>query len=376
MKTIARPCGIDRPIGEYRFTIFRKVYDWLRPERQSQGRTTSAFFLSSLFLCCLKNQHITAMDYAIGIDVGKTEMVACVRRSDGVAEPAISFPNTTLGTKQFMRKLSAAAVPPVSPVLLEGTGPFHWATARLMRDAGWNVRIVNPLMTRQMIRASIRKRKTDKVDASHLAFLASQGAGYPFVETEQMARDKAMVRHYWRLRKLWVRTALREQYLMEFHGMRSTLGSRIKRESERWRSMALAALAKGNDLRYLDSIPGVSPMIAATILAELRPLDRFKTTAQIIAYAGLDPKVIQSGGKPAHYGKLSKRGSPILRHALYFAAFGAFSRPPFKRYYESYRDRGLAHTEAICILARKILRISAALLKGRTEFKVSYLDGT
>jgi transposase len=316
------------------------------------------------------------MDYAIGIDVGKREMVACVRRSDGVSGPAISFPNTTLGTKQFIRKLKTDAVPHETPVLLEGTGPYHWATARLMREDGWNVRIVNPLATRQMIRASVRKRKTDKVDAGHLAFLASQGTGYPFVETVTMAHDKALVRHYWRLRKLWARTTIRERYLKEFHGITSTLGVRIERESKRCNQVAIRALSKGNDLRYLDSIPGVSPMIAATLLAELRPLNRFKTVAQIVAYAGLDPKVIQSGGKPAHYGKLSKRGSPILRHALFFAAFGAFSRDPFAHHYRRYRERGLAHTEALCIIARKILRIAFALLKKRTEFNTSYLDGT
>jgi transposase IS116/IS110/IS902 family protein len=53
--------------------------------------------------------------------------------------------------------------------------------------------------------------------------------------------------------------------------------------------------SKGNDLRYLDSIPGVSPLLAATILAELRPLNRFTRVEQVIAYAGLDPSVKQSG---------------------------------------------------------------------------------
>jgi transposase len=245
-----------------------------------------------------------------------------------------------------------------------------------MRDHGWDVRVVNPLMTRQMIRSSIRKRKTDKVDAGHLAFLASQGVGHPFVETAAMARDKALVRHYWRLRKLWARTALRERYLKEFHDIRSALGARIERESKACGKAAILALSTGNDLRYLDSIPGVSPMIAATLLAELRPTSRFKTVAQVVAYAGLDPKVIQSGGKAAHYGKLSKRGSPILRHSLFFAAFGAFSREPFARHYRGYRDRGLAHTEALCIIARKILRISFALLQKRTTFNPSYLDRT
>jgi len=82
----------------------------------------------------------------------------------------------------------------------------------------------------------------------------------------------------------------------------------------------------GNDVKYLDSIPGITPFLAATILAELLPLERFQRINQIIAFAGLDPSVKQTGGKRGTHGPISKRGSPTLREALFLAAFGSFSK--------------------------------------------------
>jgi len=64
----------------------------------------------------------------------------------------------------------------------------------------------------------------------------------------------------------------------------------------------------------------------ATILAELLPLERFERIDQIIAFAGIDPSVKQTGGKRGTHWPISKRGSPTLREALFLAAFGSFSK--------------------------------------------------
>ncbi|MDP3956764.1 MAG: transposase [bacterium] len=317
------------------------------------------------------------MNYAIGIDVGKKEMVACIRSSDGLGAPTISFPNTTLGTKQFLGKLEEQSLPHDTPILLESTGPYHWQAAYQMTQAKWRVRLMNPILTKRIARHSIRKRKTDKIDAGHLALLASQGYGYVFQETQEWAKEKALIRHYWKLRTAMVNFTRHEDYLRTYRGITGTSVARyLLKQSDILRKKIINLFEKGNDLRYLDSIPGITPMLAVTILAELRPLSRFQRIEQVIAYAGLDPGIKQSGGKPAKFTKLSKRGSPTLRKMLYYAAFGCFMRPPFNVLYTGYKKRGLHHTAALCILSRKILRISVALLKKREVFKSEYVDRT
>lgn len=315
------------------------------------------------------------MTHSIGIDVGKTELVACIRDTDGKTAIAAPFPNSSVGVQKFLVYLKSNNVSPDDPVLFESTGPYHWRAARSLADEGYFVKIANPIHTKQIARLSIRKRKTDKVDATHLAFLASQGYGYRFVETEEMARKKALVRHYWKLRQSASDHLRHDRYLKEYRGIDDeTVSTFMVKRCAVLKKVIVKEWSKGNDVKYLDSIPGITPFLAATLLAELLPLERFKTIDQIVAFSGLDPSVKQTGGKSGHHGSISKRGSPVLREALFLAAFGSFQREPMQSLYVRYKGRGLHHNTVLCILGRKILRIAVALLKKRRVFDAKYLS--
>lgn len=314
---------------------------------------------------------------SVGIDVGKTELVACIRASDGKEAIPAPFPNSSVGLEGFLVHLKEHGVGAEDPILLESTGPYHWRAASFLRERGFLSKVVNPLHTKQIARHSIRKRKTDRVDAGHIAFLASQGYGYRFVETEEMARKKALVRHYWKLKTTATSFLLHERYLKEYRQLSVTsIHALLTKKCAEVRERIVADWSGGNDLKYLDSIPGVSPFLAAVLLAELTPIDRFERIDQLIAYAGLDPSVKQSGGKAGKNGALSKRGSPILRNALYLASFGSFAHAPMKQVYERYKSRKLPHTTIMCVLSRKILRIAVSLLKKRRVFDPKKLLST
>jgi len=88
-----------------------------------------------------------------------------------------------------------------------------------------------------------------------------------------------------------------------------------------------AVLAHDEDSQRLQTLPGVGPVIAATVRAELGDVTRFHGVDQVIAYASLDPRTHQSG---AFVGQkhLSKRGPGALRHALYLATLNAVRNRP------------------------------------------------
>ena len=162
----------------------------------------------------------------IGIDVGKRELVTCIRRLNGVTEPPATFANSSIGFKKFVVHLDNNDVTKTTPILLESTGPYHWPAARYLADCGYAAKVVNPLHTKHMARYSIRKRKTDKIDAAQLAFLASQQYGYIFVETKEMAKKKAIIRHYWKLKMTAGSLSIHERYLKQHRGI--TAGSVTK----------------------------------------------------------------------------------------------------------------------------------------------------
>jgi len=87
--------------------------------------------------------------------------------------------------------------------------------------------------------------------------------------------------------------------------------------------------------QHLTTIKGIGTVLAATILAEIGDIHRFNRLESLVAYAGIDPAVYSSGEFTGTQAKLSKRGSPYLRRALWLAATSARRfNPDLQEYYE------------------------------------------
>ncbi len=122
------------------------------------------------------------------------------------------------------------------------------------------------------------------------------------------------------------------------------------------------ALRDDDPGQRLRQIPGIGPIHAATIRAELGDVTRFTHVDQVIAYAGLEPRTRQSGAFVGQR-KLSKRGPGALRHALYLAALVATRyRAEWRERYQRLLDRGRAKKEALTILSRALLKTVYHLL--------------
>jgi len=107
---------------------------------------------------------------------------------------------------------------------------------------------------------------------------------------------------------------------------------------------------------HLLSVPGVRGLLAATILAELGDVRRFDRLEQVVAFAGLDASVFESGEFHATRQHISKRGSPHLRRALYLAAFNATrADPELAAYFQRKQAEGKPFRVALVALSRKLL---------------------
>lgn len=114
----------------------------------------------------------------------------------------------------------------------------------------------------------------------------------------------------------------------------------------------------------ITSITGIGDVLGAAILSEIGDISRFERANQLIAYAGLDVAVKQSGNFNATDTKISKRGSPYLRRAIWLAAnVAAFKDPALSLYYQKLRQRGKARGTAIGAVARKLTNIIFAVLR-------------
>jgi len=118
------------------------------------------------------------------------------------------------------------------------------------------------------------------------------------------------------------------------------------------------------------SIPGIGDTLGPIILGEIGYVDRFSNVKKLIAFAGLDPVVSQSGRFENLSGPISKRGSPLLRQALFLAANVARQNDDnLKRFYDKKRREGKHHFSALNAVAAKLLRITYWVLKNNKEYQ-------
>ena len=119
--------------------------------------------------------------------------------------------------------------------------------------------------------------------------------------------------------------------------------------------------------QYITTIPGIALPTGAAILAEIGDVSRFESVDKLVAYAGIDATVHQSGQFNAKQMHMSKRGSPYLRLALWLAASMAIiHNDEMKAYYHKKRSEGKAHCTAVGAVCRKLLiRIYTILKENR-----------
>jgi len=121
----------------------------------------------------------------------------------------------------------------------------------------------------------------------------------------------------------------------------------------------------------IPTIKGIGLVSAATIIAEIEDINRFVSPDKLLAYAGLDPRIYESGTMSSK-GKMNKKGSVNLRRVLMNCAESVIMfNPAFYAYYRKKRDEGKAHRVAISHLARKLVRIIFKLETTQVDFDPS-----
>jgi len=119
----------------------------------------------------------------------------------------------------------------------------------------------------------------------------------------------------------------------------------------------------------LKTLPGVDTILAAAIISEIGDITRFKTSAQLVSFAGINPTVHQSGQFTGNKNHMSKKGSPYLRLALWKASITSVRfNPILKAYYEQKTKEGKNHMIVIGAVSRKLTGIIFAMMRDKKEF--------
>ena len=119
------------------------------------------------------------------------------------------------------------------------------------------------------------------------------------------------------------------------------------------------------------TIPGIGYINGGMILGEIGDIHRFSSPNKLLAFAGLDPSVYQSGNFSAKHTRMSKRGSRVLRYALMNAAHNVVkNNATFETYYNTKMAEGRTHYNALGHCAGKLVRIIWKMLTDEIEFNL------
>jgi transposase len=304
----------------------------------------------------------------VGFDVAKKSLVGAVVDNNGlVIRQSCKVENTDEELRAWFLEM------PIQDELLvccESTSYYHYPLLRVVDELGIPCRVINPLMTKQATKATVRGKKTDKSDAVLIARLGLQGEGQ--LHTAADVTGKQLQRAAANLGDIVSMVTAIERSLQERHIPLPTAATRQLGEVVTSLKKALVACedtaAESMDHKLvmrLASIPGVGVHTARILIAEIGDVTRFSGVDKLMAFSGLDPRVRQSGTSLHRNTKLTKRGSPYLRRALFLAANVTRQHDPqVKAYYQKKRDEGRTYTEAMMPVCRKLLaRVHAVWIR-------------
>jgi transposase len=290
---------------------------------------------------------------------------------------SLKFNNTLSGINEFLVKLSMRAAEREKTVVgVEATGVYHLFFCMTLRNSGWKVVVINPLITHRLISGSLRKLKTDRTDAIMVRRAVLSGEGYPYTEAPDVLALKTLLME----REALVRMRAVTKQRLHAHDIRAEAASLKLYDSFSATMKTLSREIKSieaNIQKYtpetqklLRSIPGIGKLTAAALVGFIGDINRFSSPEKLAAYIGVDVRVHQSGVSINGKGYITKRGNRYLRHVLFNCAFIARQKnPELKSYFLKKISEGKHYCSALCAVERKLIHLIYAVWKRGTPFE-------
>jgi transposase len=279
-----------------------------------------------------------------------------------VAELGDSVRQTRLQNEGKAIRRFARDLPEGSFVGMEATGQMHELLAGTLVKYGHTVFVVNPRWIHRYGQSVGVRGKSDRADALLIArYVAATRAHLrpyrpPTPEQEQLRqlllRRASVVR---------LRMSTRQSLGTEAKGAIQQFNQMLKRIDQRIAELIRTVPGWRELLRRLQTAPGVGPIVAAYLVQVLTRFE-FANSDAFVAHTGLDPRANDSGKKRGRRW-LTHHGDSTLRALLFLAAMAASKRGECWTVYQANRQKGLARTAALVVLARKLARIAYALFK-------------
>jgi transposase len=297
----------------------------------------------------------------VGIDIAKKHLDVCLWPQ----RQSFQFPHTEKGLADLITQLLQ-----IKPTLIvvEATGGYERRLAAELLAAGLTLAVVNPARVRHLAKGHGTLAKNDRIDAFNLAQFAEIVRPAPRQKTTQKQAELSDL--------VARRRQLVEMITMESNRLEKQPAAEVRQSIQRMMNLLeqqrqeidnrIAQELRSDDewngkIQKLQSVPGVGPVTAATLVAELPELGKLNRR-EIAALAGLAPFDADSGSW--HGRRFIRGGRKSVRVALHMATLTATRcNPLIKTYYQRLIAKGKSFRCAMVACARKLLILLNSLLK-------------
>lgn len=385
--------------------------------------------------------------YFVGLDVYKNSFQACLINSSQNVLFNQAYPLNYQGIKSFTKTLPHVSKRSIL-IGIESSGCYHLNLITYLINHNFTCVILNPILIKNFAKLSLRKTKTDAIDAKTIATFLSQfhqklpPQSFLSEEFKDLARERErlsqeIAKRKNNIEKLVIVTfselertvniyntsilkllekfpsakAIQKAPLEEIENILSPKkGRKLSISPQEVKALAKYSIAqnwsvkeyilsrtiqelffleetlknvekllkdsckkagKCEDLNILLSVEGIGETTALHFLAKVQDINKFPSYKQLIAYAGGNPTVYESGNFKGK-SKISKRGNRHLRRVVWLMSINVIRHNPiFSWYFERRKRQGLPYKKAVLATAHKLLRIIYALLKHRKYFNPS-----
>lgn len=310
-----------------------------------------------------------AQSQYVGIDVSKLRLDVHVHPSG----EAFSSGNCRAGLRNLGAKLRRWNIEGVG---LEASGGYERQAADALVEAGFTVYILDPAQVRAFARSMKIRAKTDPIDAAMIARYVAAAHDVLMAYRPDAERESVAALNMYRRKLIEERNGLlslldtmREAVVRRSVERRMTVIARelliLQREIKNRLAASPSLAARSSRLR---SLPGVGPVLAATLIAELPELGHIGAK-RIASLVGVAPHARQSG-QTDKGGKCSG-GRKQVRDVLYMATLSAIKSkmPHLEPFYRRLRNAGKPFKKALVAAMRKFLTIINAIVRDNAEFK-------
>jgi transposase len=314
-------------------------------------------------------------EFYLGIDIAKATLDCALILPNGKFRSKTGIANTPKGFAELARWLDGHRADAPTRVCMEATGIYWEGIAEYLTNAGHKVSVINPFQIKSFGQSCLVRSKTDKIDAHLIARFCAERR--PEEWHAPSASEQCLKALVLRLDAL---QAMRVQELNRAEVARDVVRDGIL-EHIKWLDKEINGLLREikrlinndpdlkNKSELLDSIPGVGERTIALLLAFCIHPGRFDNARQVVAFAGLDPRLHESGSSVRGKSRLSRIGHAMLRKGLYMPAMVTLYRTCWgKPFWQRLSNAGKPPMLIIGAMMRKLIHVAFGVLKSGQPF--------